>query len=65
MEKKHQDILKKMHNNFLDDLDVYNGIIPLLTTEYILKDEDVKIIKKGNSKQERVKILLELLPKLV
>lgn len=65
MEKKHQDILKQLRQNFLDDLDVFNGIVLPLTTEYILKEEDVESIKKGKTKRERAKILLDLLPKFV
>lgn len=62
MEKKHQDVLKRMRKNIVEDLDVYNGIITPLATEYILNQEDVLEIKKGKTKPERAQILLDLLP---
>ncbi|KAJ8681851.1 hypothetical protein QAD02_017643 [Eretmocerus hayati] len=63
MDEKHKDILKRMRRNIVDDLDVFNGIIPPLTTEYILKEEDVDEIKRGGSREERAEILLDILPK--
>lgn len=62
MELKHQDVLKRMRQNIVEDLDVNNGIIIPLTTEFILRDEDVTEIKKGNTKPRRAEILLDLLP---
>jgi hypothetical protein len=65
MDQKHQDVLRQMRQNIVDDLDVYNGIILPLTTEYILREEDVNDIKRGKTKEERAQILLDLLPKYV
>lgn len=62
MEQKHQDVLKRMRQNIVADLDVNNGIIIPLTTEFILRDEDITEIKKGKTKPERAAILLDLLP---
>ena len=63
MEKIHCDILRKYRRAIIDDVDVNNGIIKPLTTEYILKDDDVKRILNGNTKEERVSILLDILPR--
>lgn len=62
MIQSHKIILQNMRSNIIKDLDVYNGVIPPLTTEYVLKSEDVINIKKGKSKQERAQILLDILP---
>ncbi|OXU28229.1 hypothetical protein TSAR_009640 [Trichomalopsis sarcophagae] len=62
MERRHQDVLRRMRQNIVDDLDVNNGIIIPLTTEFILREEDVIKIKKGKTKPERAAILLDLLP---
>lgn len=63
MDQKHRDVLVQMRQNIIDDLDVYNGVIMPLTSEYILKEEDVTDIKRGRTKEERAQILLDLLPK--
>lgn len=63
MDPRHQDVLRQMQQNIVDDLDVFNGIIIPLTTEYILREEDVNYIKKGKTKQERAQILLDILPR--
>lgn len=65
MDRFHQDILRRLRKNIVDDLDVNNGIILPLTTEYILREEDVTDIRIGNTRQERVQILLDLLPRFV
>lgn len=62
MEQRHLDILWEMRQQIIDDLDVFNGIIGPLTTEFVLKPEDVTDINRGRSKQEKAKILLDLLP---
>ncbi|XP_058791268.1 apoptotic protease-activating factor 1-like isoform X2 [Phymastichus coffea] len=62
MDQRHKDILSQMRQNIIDDLDVYNGIIGPLSTEFVLKSEDVENINKGKTKQEKAEILLDLLP---
>ncbi|CAB0035159.1 unnamed protein product [Trichogramma brassicae] len=62
MEQKHKEVLRRMRQKIVEDLDVYNGIIQPLMTEYVLKEEDANDIKKGVSKEERANILLDLLP---
>ena len=63
MEKKHQDVLIRLRQSIIDDVDIYNGIIVPLTTEFILREEDVNDIEQGKSKEEKARILLNLLPR--
>ncbi|XP_054000407.1 apoptotic protease-activating factor 1 isoform X1 [Hylaeus anthracinus] len=62
MDRLHQNILKILRNNIVADMDVYNGIISPLKSDYILKDDHIKQIQAGQSKEERAKILLDILP---
>lgn len=62
MESSHKDILIRLRQNIIDDVDVYNGIIRPLASEYILKEEDVLHIGNGATKEDRAKILLDILP---
>ncbi|XP_066591533.1 apoptotic protease-activating factor 1 isoform X2 [Prorops nasuta] len=62
MDSSHKEILHKLEKSIISDVDVYNGIIHPLVSEYILKDQDIAEIQKGASKSERAKILLDLLP---
>ena len=65
MDRIHSETLRKFRKAIIDDVDVHNGIIKPLTSEYILKDDDVKTILKGKTKEERASILLDLLPRYV
>ncbi|XP_003700960.2 uncharacterized protein LOC100880336 isoform X1 [Megachile rotundata] len=62
MIKLHQSILKRLRSNIVADIDVYNGIIQPLKSEYILKPQDIAQIEAGISKQEKAEILLDILP---
>lgn len=62
MDILHQNILLAMRSNIVADLDIYNGVIQLLKSEYILTDQDIANIEKGASKQEKAEILLDTLP---
>ncbi|KAG7206909.1 hypothetical protein KM043_000802 [Ampulex compressa] len=62
MRKQHQEILRLLRNNIIDDMDVYNGIIRPLMAEYILREEDVKQISMGATKEDKAQILLDILP---
>lgn len=63
MDKLHQSILKRLRNSIVADIDVYNGIIQPLKSEYILKTQDIADIDAANSKQQKAEILLDILPK--
>jgi len=65
MEKAHKDILIRLRKNIIDDLDVNNDIIQPLRNEYILREEDVKDIYIGATKEERASNLLDILPRYV
>ncbi|XP_076176382.1 uncharacterized protein LOC143151283 isoform X2 [Ptiloglossa arizonensis] len=62
MHKSHQNILESLRRNIIADMDVYNGIIQPLKSDYILNDEHIEKIQTGCSKQERAGILLDILP---
>ncbi|KZC07642.1 PREDICTED: apoptotic protease-activating factor 1 [Dufourea novaeangliae] len=62
MDYLHQNILKCVRESIVADMDVFNGIIQPLKSEYILTDQDVTKIKAGDSKQEKAEILLDILP---
>ncbi|XP_015189029.1 PREDICTED: apoptotic protease-activating factor 1 isoform X2 [Polistes dominula] len=63
MEQLHQDILQELRDQILDDMDVRNGVLPVLSAKYILKQEDVKYIESGNSIRNKAELLLDMLPK--
>lgn len=63
MHKSHQNILESLRRNIIADMDVYNGIIQPLKSDYILNDEHIEKIQTGCSKQERAGILLDILPR--
>lgn len=63
MESSHQDILKRLQKQIITDLDVNNGIILPLKTEFVLNDIDVERINAGASYEQRAKILLDILPR--
>lgn len=63
MEKLHQDILIQLRDKILDDMDVRNGVLPILTAKYILRQEDVTHIESGIRRRDKAKILLDILPK--
>ena len=65
MENIHYDTLLKYRKAFIDDVDVFNGIISPLMSEYILKKDDFQKISKGKTKEERATILLDILPRYV
>ncbi|XP_011876259.1 PREDICTED: apoptotic protease-activating factor 1 isoform X2 [Vollenhovia emeryi] len=62
MERSHREILIRLRGNIIDDLDVDNDVIQTLRNEYILREEDVKHIYTGATKEERAIYLLDLLP---
>ncbi|XP_011342861.1 apoptotic protease-activating factor 1 isoform X2 [Ooceraea biroi] len=63
MDVSHQDILSRLRMNIVQDLNIENGILQQLQSEYILKDDDIKYIYIGATKEERAERLLDLLPK--
>ncbi|KAL0120735.1 hypothetical protein PUN28_008418 [Cardiocondyla obscurior] len=63
MEKSHKDILIRLRKNIIDDLDVDNDIIQPLRNEYILREEDIRYIYTGSTKEERASLLLDILPR--
>jgi hypothetical protein len=65
MDTTHQDILLRLRMDIIEDIDVDNDIIQPLVSEYVLKDEDVKYIYIGATKQDRAQRLLDLLPQYV
>lgn len=65
MEKSHKDILTRLRKNIIDDIDVENDIIYPLRSEYILKEEDVRHIYIGTTREERAGNLLDILPRYV
>ena len=62
MESIYKDIIQKLQNLIIDDVDINNGIILPLKTEYILKDDDISKIQTAGTREEQTQILLELLP---
>lgn len=62
METSHKNILRHLRKEIIADLDVDNGIISPLKTEFILNDRDVERINNGADKKERASILLDILP---
>lgn len=65
MEKSHKDILTRLRRNIIDDINIDNDIIQPLRTEYILKEEDIRNIYIGASREERAGNLLDILPRYV
>lgn len=65
MDKPHKDILTHLRKNIIDDLDVDNDILQPLRNEYILREEDIRHIYTGGTKEERAAILLDILPRYV
>lgn len=63
MDKLHQHILKMLRKSIVADLDVHNGIIKPLQSEYILTDQHIVEIEHGTSKEEKAEILLDILPR--
>ncbi|XP_011155807.2 apoptotic protease-activating factor 1 isoform X1 [Solenopsis invicta] len=63
MEKSHRDILIRLRKNIIDDLDIENNIIQSLRDENILKEEDIKCIYMGLTKEDRTCNLLDILPR--
>lgn len=54
-----------MRRNIIDDLNIDNNIIEPLTSNGILKTEDIRIIYTGASNEERAEKLLDILPRYV
>ncbi|KAI4502395.1 hypothetical protein M0802_002307 [Mischocyttarus mexicanus] len=63
MEKLHQDILSELRENILNDMDVRNDVLSVLSAKYILKNEDIKCVESGRDLREKAQILLDILPK--
>ncbi|KAK9303557.1 hypothetical protein QLX08_004783 [Tetragonisca angustula] len=62
MDELHQHILKKLRKDIVHDMDVHNGIIKPLRSEYILTEQQIAQIENGASKQQQAEILLDILP---
>lgn len=62
MEVSHREILIHLRSEIIDDIDVDNDIVQPLRNEYILREDDVKTIYVGATKEERAGILLDILP---
>lgn len=62
MEKFHRDILIQLRKNIVDDLDVDNDIIQPLRSLHVLREEDVRRIYTGATKEKRACNLLDILP---
>lgn len=65
MEKAHRDILVRLRRNIIDDLDIDNDIIQPLRNEYILREDDIRSIYIGATKEDRAGNLLDILPRYV
>lgn len=65
MEKAHRDILVRLRRNIIDDLDIDNDIIQPLRNEYILREDDIRCIYIGATKEDRAGNLLDILPRYV
>ena len=63
MDELHQHILKKLRKDIVHDMDVHNGIIKPLRSEYILTEQQIAQIENGASKQQQAEILLDILPR--
>ncbi|XP_012525104.1 apoptotic protease-activating factor 1 isoform X2 [Monomorium pharaonis] len=63
MEKSHREILKRLRKNIIDDLDIDNDVLRPLRDEYILKEEDIKFVYMGETKEARAANLLDILPR--
>ncbi|KAL6265324.1 hypothetical protein P5V15_002125 [Pogonomyrmex californicus] len=63
MEKSHKDILARLRKNIIDDLDVDNDVVQPLRLEYILREDDLKRIYAGATREERAANLLDILPR--
>ena len=63
MDELHQHILKKLRKDIVNDMDVHNGIIKPLQSEYILTEQQIAQIENGVSKQQQAEILLDILPR--
>ncbi|XP_031834716.2 apoptotic protease-activating factor 1 isoform X2 [Nomia melanderi] len=62
MDKLHQNILQQLRRNIVLDMDVFNGIIQPLKSDYILTEQDVARMEACDSKEKRAEILLDILP---
>lgn len=65
MQKIHLDLLKIYRRAIIYDVDVNNGILKTLKSEFILNEEDFGKILEGRTKEERAKVLLDILPRYV
>lgn len=63
MDELHQHILRKLRKDIVHDMDVHNGIIKPLQSEYILTEQQIAQIENGTSKQQQAEILLDILPR--
>ncbi|XP_029154798.1 uncharacterized protein LOC114927905 isoform X2 [Nylanderia fulva] len=63
MEHSHQKILHHLRKNIIDDLNIDNNIVEPLTSQGILKTDDIQIIYTGVSNEERAEKLLDILPR--
>lgn len=65
MDSSHKNILKCLRKEIIADIDVNNGIILPLKTEFILNDNDVNRINAGANDEEKAEILLNILPRYI
>lgn len=63
MDNLHKDILILLRNHIVADVDVNNGVIQPLKSEYILSHQDVTNIQSGTSKEQKCEMLLDILPR--
>ncbi|XP_019885106.1 apoptotic protease-activating factor 1 isoform X2 [Camponotus floridanus] len=63
MEQFHQEILRQLRKNIIDDLDIENDILEPLQRNKILERNDIENIYTGVSKEERAEKLLHILPR--
>ncbi|XP_076236256.1 apoptotic protease-activating factor 1 [Calliopsis andreniformis] len=62
MDSLYQNILIFLRKNIVADVDVNNGVIQPLKSEYILSNHDVESIQSCKTKQEKAEKLLDILP---
>lgn len=65
MEVSHREILNRLRDNIIEDIDVHNGIITFLLNEQILNNNDVDQINVETTKSNKAATLLDILPKCV
>ncbi|KAK0174087.1 hypothetical protein PV328_007201 [Microctonus aethiopoides] len=62
MEISHREILNRLRDNIIEDLNVHNGIITFLLNKQILNDSDVDKINVETTNPNKAATLLDILP---